>query len=126
MIAWAIGCVEAIALRKFGRSVGFYAIWITMGSFLFLATIIGWLLKQSDEQFGSTKLPSKTDAFSYGMFYIHIAVLKLVGKFAQSGNWYLYWSQRFVLTSTIGFVTVMAGQMIFENKKKLLRFIGFV
>ena len=36
LVAWTISCGEALALRKFGMSVGFYTSQITVGSFLYL------------------------------------------------------------------------------------------
>lgn len=126
LIAWAISCVEACALRRFGMGIGFYTSQITLGSFLYSIVVIGWILKQSDKQAESPKLLGRTGDGSYGIFYVHMAVLTLVGKFIQSNDWYLYWSLRFVLTSIISFAIVLAGQKILKNKKKLLRFIGFV
>ena len=126
LIAWVISCVEAFALRRLGMSVGFYTSQITIGSFLFSVAVISWILKQSDEQAGITKWMARIGDCSYGIFYVHMAVLTLVGRFVQSGNWYLYWSLRFVLTSTISFSIVLAGQKILKNKKKILRFIGFI
>lgn len=126
LIAWAISCVEALMLRKFGMNVGFYTSQITIGSFLFSAVGIGWILKQADEQVGCTKFLSKVGDCSYGIFYVHMVILTMVGKFVQNSNWYLHWSLRFVLTSIISFVIVLIGQKILKNHKKLLRFIGFV
>ena len=125
LIAWVISCVEAFALRRLGMSVGFYTSQITFGSFIFSAVVIGWILKLSNTQHGSAKLGEIGDC-SYGIFYVHMAVLTLVGKFIQSGNWYLYWSLRFAMTSIISFAIVLAGQKILKSQKKLLRFIGFI
>lgn len=125
LIAWAISCIEALALRKPGMSMGFYTSQITFGSFLYSVAVIGWILKQSDTQHGSAKLGEIGDC-SYGIFYVHMAVLTLVGKFIQSGNWYLYWSLRFAMTSIISFAIVLAGQKILKSQKTLLRFIGFI
>ena len=113
-------------LRKLGMSTGFYTSQITFGSFLYSVTVIGWIFKQSDTQHGSAKLLCKIGDCSYGIFYVHMAVLTLVGKFIQSGNWYLYWSLRFAMTSIISFAIVLAGQKILKSQKKLLRFIGFI
>ena len=63
---------------------------------------------------------------SYGIFYVHMAVLTVVGKFIQSSDWYLYWSLQFVLTSIISFAIILGGQKILKNQKKLLQFIGFI
>lgn len=125
LIALVISCVEAFALRRLGMSVGFYTSQITIGSFIFSAAVIGWILKLSNTQHGSTKLGEIGDC-SYGIFYVHMAVLTLVGKFIQSGNWYLYWSLRFAMTSIISFTIILAGQKILKSQKKLLRFIGFI
>lgn len=124
-IAWVISCVEAFALRRLGMSVGFYTSQITIGSFLFSAAVIGWILKKSDEQVGSTSWLGRIGDCSYGIFYVHMAVLTMVGKFIQNGDWYLYWSVRFTMTSIISFAIVLAGQKILKSQKKLLRFIGF-
>lgn len=126
LIAWAISCAEAFALRKLGMSVGFYTSQITVGSFLYSAAVIGLILKQSDTQHGSAKLLCKIGDCSYGIFYIHMAVLTVVGKFIQNGDWYLYWILRFMLTSIVSFVIVLIGQKILKKQKKLLRFIGFI
>lgn len=126
LIAWAVSCVEALVLRKLGMSTGFYTSQITFGSFLYSVTVIGWIFKQSDTQHGSAKLLCKIGDCSYGIFYVHMAVLTLVGKFIQSGNWYLYWSLRFAMTSIISFAIVSVGQKILKSQKKLLRFIGFI
>ena len=126
LVAWAISCVEALALRELGMSAGFYTSQITIGSFLFSVAVISWILKQSDEQAGIMKSLARIGDCSYGIFYIHMVVLTLVGKFVQGSNWYSYWSLRFVLTSTISFSIVLAGQKILKNKKKIIRFIGFI
>ena len=116
---------HALALRKPSMSMGFYTSQITFGSFLYSVAVIGWILKQFDTQHGSAKLGEIGDC-SYGIFYVHMAVLTLVGKFIQSGNWYLYWSLRFAMTSIISFAIVLAGQKILKSQKTLLRFIGFI
>ena len=126
LIAWAVSCVEALALRKLGMNVGFYTSQITFGSFLYSVAVIGWILKQSDTQHGSAKLLGEIGDCSYGIFYVHMAVLMGVGKFIQSSYWYLYWSLRFTLTSIISFAIIFAGQKILKNQMKLLRFIGFI
>ncbi|RHP50074.1 hypothetical protein DWZ37_09615 [Clostridiaceae bacterium AF31-3BH] len=63
---------------------------------------------------------------SYGIFYIHMAVLMLVGRIIKCENWYAYWVLRFVLTAFISYIIVNIGQMILKNHKKVLRYIGFV
>lgn len=126
LITWAISCVEALALRKLGMGVGFYTSQITIGSFLYSVAAIGWILKQSDTQAENTKLLGRLGDCSYGIFYVHMAVLTVVGKFIQSSDWYLYWSLRFTLTSIISFAIILAGQKILKNQKKILRYIGFI
>lgn len=126
LIAGAISCVEALALRKLGMSVGFYTSQITVGSFLYSVAVIGWILKQSDTKGGNTKLLGRIGDCSYGIFYVHMAVLTVIGKFIQSGDWYLYWGLRFAMTSIISFTIILAGQKILKKQKKLLRFIGLI
>ena len=126
LIAGAISCVEALALRKLGMSVGFYTSQITVGSFLYSIAVIGWILKQSDTQGGNTKRLGRIGDCSYGIFYVHMAVLTVIGKFIQSGDWYLYWGLRFAMTSIISFTIILAGQKILKKQKKLLRFIGLI
>lgn len=126
LIAWAISCVEALVLRRLGMNVGFYTSQITFGSFLYSVAVIGWILKQSDTQRGSVKLLCKIGDCSYGIFYVHMAVLTVIGKLIQNGDWYLYWSLRFAMTSIVSFTIIVAGQKILKKQKKLLRFIGFI
>ena len=126
LIAGAISCVEVLALRKLGMSVGFYTSQITVGSFLYSIAVIGWILKQSDTQGGNTKRLGRIGDCSYGIFYVHMAVLTVIGKFIQSGDWYLYWGLRFAMTSIISFTIILAGQKILKKQKKLLRFIGLI
>lgn len=120
--ALALSCVEAVGLR----AVGFYTSQITVGSFLYSVTIIGWLLKKSKNDHGDYKLLSKIGDCSYGIFYIHMAVLMIVGGFIKCGNWYVYWILRFALTAAISYIIVHIGQIMLKNHKKLLRYIGFV
>ena len=126
LIAWSISCLEALALRKLGMSMGFYTSQITAGSFLYSVAVIGWMLKQSDTQHGNVKLLSEIGDCSYGIFYVHMAVLTVVGRFIQNSNWYSYWTLRFVLTSMLSFSTVLVGQKVLKNRKRILRFIGFI
>ena len=46
--ALALSCVEAVGLRAVGFDIGFYTSQITVGSFLYSVTIIGWLLKKNE------------------------------------------------------------------------------
>ena len=112
--------------RSLGMSMGFYTSQITVGSFLYSVAVIDWMFKQSDTQGGNTKLLGRIGDCSYGIFYVHIAVLTVIGKFIQSDDWYLYWSLRFAMTSVISFAIILAGQKILKKQKKLLRFIGFI
>ena len=124
--ALALSCVEAVGLRAVGFDIGFYTSQITVGSFLYSVTIIGWLLKKSKNDHGDYKLLSKIGDCSYGIFYIHMAVLMIVGRIIECENWYAYWALRFVLTSFISYIVVHLAQMTLKNHKKLLRYIGFV
>lgn len=90
LIAWTISCVEAFALRKFGVSVGFYTSQIIIGSFLYSVAVIGWIIKESEKQAGSTKLLERIGDCSCGIFWIHMVALTLIGKFIRSSDWYLY------------------------------------
>ena len=124
--ALALSLVETIGLRAVGFDIGFYTSQITVGSFLYSVTIIGWLLKKSENDRRDCRLLSKIGDCSYGIFYIHMAVLMIVGGFIECGNWYVYWILQFVLTASISYIIVHIGQMILKNHKKLLRYIGFV
>ena len=121
-----LSCVEAIGLRAVGLDVGFYISQITVGSFLYSVAMIGWLLKKSEISRRSCRLLSKIGDCSYGIFYIHMAVLMIVGRIIKCENWYAYWILRFVLTSFISYIVVRLAQMTLKNHKKLLRDIGFV
>lgn len=124
--ALALSCVEAVGLRAVGFDIGFYTSQITVGSFLYAVTIIGWLLKKNENNRSGCRLLSKIGDCSYGIFYIHMAVLMIVGRIMQCENWYAYWALRFVLTSFISYIVVHLAQMTLKNHKKLLRYIGFV
>lgn len=126
LIAWVISCVEALALRKLGMSVGFYTSQLTIGSFLYSVAVIGWILKETEKQAESAKLLGRIGDCSYGIFYVHMAVLTVVGKFIQNSDWYLYWSLRFAMTSIISFAIILAWQKLLKNKKKILGFMGFI
>lgn len=124
--ALALSCVEAVGLRAVGFDIGFYTSQITVGSFLYSVTIIGWLLKKNENNRSGCHLLSKIGDCSYGIFYIHMAVLMIVGRIIECENWYAYWTLRFVLTSFISYIVVHLAQMTLKNHKKLLRYIGFV
>lgn len=124
--ALALSCVEAVGLRALGFDIGFYTSQITVGSFLYSITIIGWLLKKNENNRSGCHLLSKIGDCSYGIFYIHMAVLMIVGRIIECENWYAYWALRFVLTSFISYIVVHLAQMTLKKHKKLLRYIGFV
>lgn len=125
LIMWLVSGIEAFGLRYLGMSMGFYTSQITFGSFLYSITVIGWILKKAESKKGKYKLLSKVGDCSYGIFYIHMAVLMLTGKGIQNENWYVYWSVRFVLTSMISFIVVLVGQKMLKSRK-ILRYIGFI
>ena len=118
--------VEAVGLRAAGRGIGFYTSQITVGSFLYSVAMIGWFLEKSEISCRGCHLLSKIGDCSYGIFYIHMAVLMIVGRIIKCENWYAYWVLRFVLTSFISYIVVHLIQMTLKNHKKLLRDIGFV
>lgn len=125
LIALVASCVEALALRTFGLSREFYTSQITIGSFLFSISVIGWLLKQSDTNTKKLKWLEKFGDCSYGIYYVHMAILTLAGKLVKCNNWYLYLGARFVLTAIGSLIIVLAGQRIIKSKS-ILRHIGFI
>ena len=118
--------IEAFGLRATGCDVGFYISQITAGSFLYSVTVIGWLLKRNESNRSGCRLLSKIGDCSYGIFYIHMVVLMIVGRIIKCENWYAYWVLRFVLTAAISYIIVHIAQIVLKNHKKLLRYIGFV
>ena len=80
-----------------GFDIGFYTSQITVGSFLYSVTIIGWLLKKNENNRSGCHLLSKIGDCSYGIFYIHMAVLMIVGRIIECENWYA--SERLLPTS---------------------------
>lgn len=119
-----LNCVEAIGLRATGLDIGFYTSQITAGSFLYSVAMIGWLLKKNESNCSICRLLSKIGDCSYGIFYIHMAVLMIVGRIIKSENWYVYWILRFMLTTSISYIIVHIGQMVLKSHKKLLRYVG--
>mgnify|MGYP007064496691 FL=1 len=111
---------------RLGLDIGFYTSQITAGSFLYSFAMIGWLLKKNESNCSICRLLSKIGDCSYGIFYIHMAVLMIVGRIIQSENWYIYWILRFMLTTSISYIIVHIGQMVLKSHKKLLRYIGFI
>lgn len=124
--ALALSCIETVGLRAVGFDIGFYTSQITVGSFLYSIAMIGWFLKKSENNRRDCRLLSKIGDCSYGIFYIHMVVLMIVGRFIECGNWYVYWILRFVLTASISYIIVHIAQIVLKNYKKLLRYIGFV
>lgn len=125
-LALAISCVEAFGLRRLGMSSVFYTSQITIGSFLYSVAVIGWIFKLQDGCCSNLRWIGKIGDCSYGIFYVHMIVLVLIEKLMLSTNWYLWCGMRFALTSAISFGIVLIGQKIFENKKKIAKYIGFV
>lgn len=123
--AFILSCIEALGLRKVGLDIGFYTSQITIGSFLYSVAVIGWLLKKSEENSGHNRLLAMVGDCSYGIFYIHMAVIMIIGRFIKCENWYAYWIVRFALTAFISVAIVYTGQMILMRCKKILRYIGF-
>lgn len=121
-----LSCAEAVGLRAAGLDIGFYTSQITVGSFLYSVTMISWFLKKSKNGHGNYNLLTKIGDCSYGIFYIHMAVLMIASRFIKCEGWYAYWILRFVLTASISYIIVHIGQMVLKNHKKLLRYIGFV
>ena len=121
-----LSCVEAVGLRAAGFDIGFYTSQITVGSFLYSVVMIGWFLRKGENSRRGCRLLSKIGDCSYGIFYIHMAVLMIVGGFRKCGNWYVYWILRFALTAAISYIIVHIAQIVLKNHKKLLRYIGFV
>lgn len=120
-----LSCIEAIGLRAAGFDIGFYISQITVGSFLYSVAMIGWLLKKSENNHGDYNLLTKIGDCSYGIFYIHMAVLMIVSRFIKCENWYAYWILRFVLTAAISYIMVYIGQIVLKKHKKLLRYSVF-
>ena len=78
--AFILSCVEAVGLRAAGFAIGSYTSQITAGSFLYSVAIIGWLLKKSEDGLVGCYLLSRIGDCSYGIFYIHMAVLIVGGE----------------------------------------------
>lgn len=123
--ALLLSCIEAFILKRMGLNIGFYTSQITVGSFLYSATVVGWLLNKSEKE-SNKRLLIKVGDCSYGIFYIHMAVLMVVGRFIVAENWYTYWLLRFAFTSIISFVIVVIVQALLECHKELLKYIGFI
>lgn len=121
-----LSCIEAVCLQAGGLDIGFCISQITVGSFLYSLTMIGWLLKKSKNSYMGYSVLSKIGDCSYGIFYIHMAILMIVGKLIKFENWYAYWILRFILTASISYMVVHIGQSLLKKHKKLLRYIGFV
>lgn len=126
VVALVVSCIEAVGLRAAGLDIGFYTSQITVGSFLYSITMISWFLKKSENSRRDCCCLSKIGDCSYGIFYIHMAVLMVIGRFVKCENWYVYWILRFVLMAFISYIIVHIGQTVLKEHKKLLRYIGFV
>lgn len=128
-VMFLLSCFEALFLRHCGMSQGFYTSQITAGSFLYTGVFIGVLLQEESRWGRKENILSGIGDCSYGIFYIHMIILMLVGKFLSklpwmAGNWVFYWGIRFILTSIISFVVVGICQKCMG--KKMLKWIGFV
>lgn len=128
-IMFLLSCFEALFLRHYGMSQGFYTSQITAGSFLYTGAFIGVLLQEESRGDRKESILSRIGDCSYGIFYIHMIILMLVGKFVgrvswMDSNWILYWGMRFMLTSVISFAVIEIGQKCMG--KKMLKWIGFV
>lgn len=124
-----LSCFEALFLRHCGMSQGFYTSQITAGSFLYTGAFIVVLLQEESRWGRKESILSRIGDCSYGIFYIHMIILMLVGKLVSrvpwvDNNWVLYLGMRFILTSTISFVVVEVSQKCIG--KKILKWIGFV
>lgn len=112
-------CMEAFGLRDLGMNMSFYTSQITIGSFLYSVALIGWMLKREKiGYFCKNRILSGIGDCSYGIFYIHMAVLMVIGRFVDSDNWFVYWGIRFIFTSVISFGIIYAEQVILRNYKK--------
>ena len=128
-IMFLFSCFEALFLCHCGMGQGFYTSQITAGSFLYTGAFIGVLLQEESRWDRKESILSRIGDCSYGIFYIHMIILMLVGKFVSripwlDSNWVLYWGMRFILTSAISFVVVGVSQKCMG--KKMLKWIGFV
>ena len=121
-----LSCVEAFGMQRLGFALGFCTSQITIGSFLYSVTIIGWILKKNENGNKRNRLLSKVGDCSYGIFFIHMIILMLVGRLIEFSNWYTYWILRFTLTILISFFIVYVSQKVLRYHKKVLLNIGFI
>lgn len=126
VVACLISCVEALVLRSLATSLGFYTSQITIGSFLYSVAVIGWVLNRSERHENGKNLIAKIGDCSYGIFYVHMAVLIVIGRFIDCKNWFEYWSIRLFLTATISFGIVFVGQRLLKKQTRVLKYIGFI
>ena len=125
--AWLISCIEALILKKIGMSTGLCISQITFGSFLYTFSIIGYFLKVRDFKTDIIKKGlAKVGDCSFGIFWIHMLVLKLVTPLLHCENWVLYSVMRFTLTLIISFTIIYLVQIIMKNHKKVMKNIGFI
>ena len=119
-------CAEAFWLKNNSLNMSFYTSQITIGSFLYTLAIIGFLLNKSSEKYFNKNLLIKIGNCSYGIFYIHILILIIIGKLIHFDIWFAYWSSRFILTALLSFGIVYLGQILLEKRKYILKLIGFI
>ena len=126
-VAFIYSFFEALFLRYFGLSRGFYTSQITIGSFLYSLALICLIINYQDK---TCCFLSRVGDCSYGIFYIHMFVLFFAGKVVDfigvTDIWLAYWGIRFMITSIVSFVIVRGTQIVLGKHKQLLRWIGFI
>lgn len=121
-VTFIFSCIEALALRYCGMNRGFYTSQITLGSFMYTVGFIAVILKAGNSR---ESILAKLGDCSYGIFYIHMFILMIIGKVLNTNDsWFFYWSSRFMLTSLISYGIVRISQHLFN--KNILKWIGFV
>lgn len=124
---WILSCFEAFALKMLGMEVGFYTSQITFGSFLYATVVIGLILKNAENNMLNKPSVVKTIGdCSYGIFYIHMLILRVVKCFIINENWLIMSGIRFVFTALISFAIVYIGQLMLKNHEKVLKIVGFI
>lgn len=126
-VAFIYSFFEALFLRYFGLSRGFYTSQINIGSFLYSLALICLIINYQDK---TCCFLSRVGDCSYGIFYIHMFVLFFAGKVVDfigvTDIWLAYWGIRFMITSIVSFVIVRGTQIVLGKHKQLLRWIGFI
>ena len=136
-ISLFINIVEAMAFRDLGYSINFYVSQVTAGSFFYSVCMIGIILRANKSRNNSERTDttlfrifSKIGDCSYGIFYIHMALLKLVSLFiTKIGGSIADLSSCLVLfltTTAMCFFIVSLIQKTFTNHRKFLKIIGFI